>query len=464
MILGTRLTGYLQHFCLNYSPFCVPNSIKKAYLLRWCVMITRMKANRVRMSHVDAAWLHAERPKNLVIIHGLLIFDEPLDMEKVYDVLQTRLIDKFPRFRRRVIQSQRSGAAWWEDVPSFDVRDQVEQVVINEPLPAYLGRLMSRPLDFSRPLWRIYAIDGINEDKSGSAIFVRAHHVLGDGIALTRVLLSMTDGGTYPLVLKQPDMSKSRKAMFLAGLRGIGILFKLLFKLPDNNSVFKGEMNIDKKVAWSRPIPLSDIKSLREATGGTVNDVLLTVLSGALRKYAQCKGGSGNKNIGSIRATVPVNLRPLDGDIKLGNKFGIVFLTLPLDLDDPMERMKAIKARMTVLKRSPEPVVTYGLLDFFGRNPPPLIRLYFKLFSMKATAVMTNVPCSTTEVGFAGTPLKQLMFWVPQPSGLGLGISIMSYNGNVFVGVATDGTLIPDPQNIIEQFHAEFEQLLVVSK
>ena len=331
-------------------------------------MITHMKPNRVRMSHVDAAWLHAERPKNLVIIHGLLIFDEPLDMDKVYDVLQTRLIDKFPRFRRRVIQSQRSGAAWWEDVPSFNVRDQVEQVVLNEPLPTYLGRLMSRPLDFNRPLWHIYAIDGVNGD--GSAIFVRAHHVLGDGIALTRVLLSMTDGATYLPILKQPDMSKSRKAMFLAGLRGIGIFFKLLFKLPDNKSVFKGDLNIDKKVAWSRAIPMSDIKSLREATGGTLNDVLLTVLSGALRKYAQCKGDESNQAIRSIRATVPINLRPLDGKIKLGNKFGIVFLTLPIDLADPMARMKAIQERMTTLKRSPEPVVTYGLLDFFGRNPP----------------------------------------------------------------------------------------------
>ncbi len=409
--------------------------------------------NRTRMSHVDAAWLHAENPRNLVVIHALLQFAEPVVLENLYAVLQTRLVDPFPRFRRRVEWNTRSGKAWWVDMPDFDVREHVVQEMLTEPIEAYVGRMMSVPIDFTRSPWQLRVLtlpDG------SSSIFVRVHHVMGDGIALVRTLFSMTDGGEYIQVLKQPDAGKSRRKMLMMGLRGIGTLLGLVFKLPDTANIYKGQINLPKKAAWSRPIAMSDVSVLRQKTGGTVNDVLLTALGGALRDYQIARTGTATE----FRATIPVNLRPLDGPIKLGNKFGLLFLTLPLEIADRTERMAELKRRMDILKRSAEPIITYGLLNFFGYNPPPIIRLYFRLFSMKATAVMTNVPGPTNQVTFAGTPMDAFMFWVPQPAGLGLGISILSYNGEVRIGIATDAALVPDPQTIIDTLHVEINEML----
>jgi len=161
----------------------------------------------------------------------------------------------------------------------------------------------------------------------------------------------------------------------------------------------------------------------------------------------------------AIRASVPVNLRPLDAAHKLGNSFGLVFLTLPIGIADPIKRLKAIKKEMDELKRSPEALVAFGVLNVMGFAPVEVERLGLRFFGSKATAVLTNVPGPRESLYLGWSKVDRVMFWVPQSGRLGLGISILSYAGGVMLGVATDEGLVPDPERIVENFEKEFQAL-----
>ncbi|HEX9371458.1 MAG TPA: WS/DGAT domain-containing protein, partial [Roseiflexaceae bacterium] len=214
---------------------------------------------------------------------------------------------------------------------------------------------------------------------------------------------------------------------------------------------------VAKRAAWSQPIPLDDVKAIGRAVGATVNDVLLAAVTGALRRYLQ---GRGEQVDGlEIRAAVPVNMRSPNDPPTLGNRFSLVFLALPVGVDDPLDRLFDLKERMEALKQSPEALVTFGILNAMGMAPNQLQGFGVSLFGAKATAVMTNVPGPRETIYLAGAPITGIMFWVPQSGRLGLGVSILSYAGQVSLGIATDAGLAPDPEQIIDGFHAEFQQL-----
>jgi WS/DGAT/MGAT family acyltransferase len=227
--------------------------------------------------------------------------------------------------------------------------------------------------------------------------------------------------------------------------------------LPDPHTVFKGPLGISKQAAWSDPIPLDEVKAIGKATGCTVNDVLLTAMSGALRHYLLQRGQAVEGL--NIRAVVPVNLRPLDVFTDLGNKFGLVFLSLPVGIENTRQRLRELKRRMDALKGTPEAVVAFGVLNMMGMAPTEIQDLVVNIFQTKATAVMTNVPGPRQTRYLAGAPLDTIMFWVPQSGHLGLGISIFSYAGRVWLGVASDQGLVPNPQTITAAFHKEFDQM-----
>jgi WS/DGAT/MGAT family acyltransferase len=212
-------------------------------------------------------------------------------------------------------------------------------------------------------------------------------------------------------------------------------------------------------VAWAEPLALSDVKAVSKAFGCTVNDVLITAVTGALRHYLVSLGEAPDQ-LRDIRATVPVNLRPLEHAPELGNHFGLVFLSLPLACDNPLQRLYLVNERMEALKASRQAAVTFGLLSALGMGPSVLQKPVLDLLSAKASTVLTNVPGPQHPLWLAGAHLKELMFWVPQSGQIGLGISILSYDGQVFFGVISDRRLVPEPAGIIERFHPEFEKLL----
>jgi hypothetical protein len=156
---------------------------------------------------------------------------------------------------------------------------------------------------------------------------------------------------------------------------------------------------------------------------------------------------------------MPVNLRSLGEMAQLGNQFGLIFLSLPVGLADPVERLAELRRRALLLKRSAEPLVVYGILKLLGVSPLALQKAVVKIFASKTTAVMTNVPGPREVLYLAGRPIREIFFWVPQSGRVGLGISIFSYAGHVRLGLASDFGLVPDPETIVEGFHEEFEEL-----
>ena len=425
------------------------------------------------MSSVDAAWLGMEDPTNLMMVTGVLMLDGKADIKRLRVLLDKRLAP-FGRFHQRVVRPRtRRSQPHWQDETRFNIDKALRELV---------SELMSTPLDTTKPLWHVHLIDGYG---GGSVVLARIHHSIADGIALVRVMLSLTDATptARPARLRGDKTTSAGLLDWLPAAVGRGIavgerlldnpgkvadyarlgaegafrLGRLIALPPDPKTVFKGELGRRKRAVWSSPLPLDDFKLIGKAFGATVNDVLVATATGALRRYLE-KRKEPTAGV-SIRASVPVNLRPLDQAHKLGNSFGLVFLTLPIGLVDPVRRLRSIKKEMDDLKRSPEALVAYGVLNLMGMAPVEVEKLGLRFFGSKATAVLTNVPGPREPLYLAGRKLESVMFWVPQSGRLGLGISILSYAGGVMLGVATDEGLVADPEKIVEAFGQEFRAL-----
>lgn len=454
-------------------------------------------------SSVDAAWLHMDTPTNLAVITGVLTFQGRMDENRLKVMLDRRLL-VFTRFRQRVVESPLTlGLPRWEVDPDFHINRHVERITLPEPadhatLQQVVGEMMSQPLDRHRPLWK-FSLTDLNDGKS--ALIVRLHHCIADGLALVQVLLSIADleadGEVQPPLEYPPDIAKrgrlericppaarvvktagktlqtagglfyegmdtlihpsrlSRAAQF--GISATRSLGKLLFILPDQKTVLRGQCGFEKRAAWTEAIDVEEVKGIAHLMGGTINDILLSALTGALRRYLERRGDFVHDL--DIRGVVPVSLRPADELDQMGNQFGLVFLSLPVGVEDPLKRMLTLKQRMNSIKKSPEALVAFGILGTMGLTPTQIEHLIVTIFAMKGTAVLTNVPGPRHPLYFAGQRIDNFMFWVPTPGNLGLGVSILSYNGKVIIGVATDAGLIPDPENILESFKDELDYL-----
>ena len=454
------------------------------------------------ISKVDTAWLRMEQPTNLMMINGVIVLDGPLDYERLLETIEQRFLT-FRRFRQKAVDSA-AGAHWIMD-EDFDIRCHVRRTALpgaadQVELELLVSHLASAPLDASRPLWQFHVVENYVD---GPVLIIRIHHCIADGIALVQVFLSLTDPTpeSRPSARK-PEVWKKRRAKEAQvfqrlldpareGLDFVTYLGQRLIKegskmiqnpaiagdyaaeageivrelansltLPDDPLTrFKGKLGTRKIAAWAEPLPLDEVKAVSKAFGCTVNDVLIAAVTGALREY-MIAAGDKPEDLQDIRATVPVNLRPLEHALDLGNHFGLVFLSLPLSVDSPLERMYAVNDRMNELKLSKQATVTLGFLAALGMGPSAVQKPVLEMLSHKATAVLTNVPGPQQPLYLAGAKLKELMFWVPQNGSIGLGISILSYNGKVFFGMISDHRLVPEPTKIIARFKGEFEKLL----
>jgi WS/DGAT/MGAT family acyltransferase len=431
-----------------------------------------------------------EDPTNLMMVTGLLVFDQLLDFTRLRAAIEQRLLI-FDRFRQRVVNI--GGATTWQDDPHFTLNAHLHRIALPAPrdqatLQDLVSTLMSTPLDRTKSPWQFHLIE---EYGAGCVLLTRLHHCIADGIALMRVLLSLTDAtadapgsgaeparnghapepgplGAAKAVVREAEKLFEQGIETLLeparlsevaqlGASGAVALSRLLLMSPDQPTLFKGQLGVSKRAAWSQPVALENIKAIGRSVGATVNDVLLAAVTGALRRYLQ---GHRERVDGlELRAAVPVNLRSPDEPPTLGNRFGLIFLSLPVGAEDPLDRLFDLKQRMQALKGSPEALVTFGVLNLMGLLTDELQDIGVSLFGAKATAVMTNVPGPRETIYLAGAPVRELMFWVPQSGRLGLGVSIISYAGQVRLGVATDLGLVPDPEAIVGAFHEEFALL-----
>ncbi|NNF52153.1 MAG: wax ester/triacylglycerol synthase family O-acyltransferase [Gammaproteobacteria bacterium] len=455
-----------------------------------------LKSDRESMSSVDTAWLRMERPTNLMMITGVMIFDDKLAYRKVQKVIRDRFL-RFARFRQRAGRDTTS--AFWEEDPNFDLDAHVLRVALpgkadKDALQAYASELASTPLDPWKPMWQFHLVENY---LGGSAMVVRIHHSYADGIALIQVLMAMTetaegksplpekpkkragsgsgDGGAVRLVKHGLNLGarlwnnslhivqdpKVATSMVKTGVDLAAELAKLALLTDDPPTPFKGSLGARKQVAWAEPLPLEEVRTIGKALGCTINDVLLASAAGALHSYLGEQGEALDGLV--LRAAVPVNLRPLESAASLGNQFGLVLLDLPVGISNPLERLYKVHENMNRLKSSRQPVATYLLLGALGLGPAQLQETALNILSEKSTLVMTNVPGPRQPLYFAGKEIVQQMFWVPSSGSIGLGISILSYDGRVQFGLIADRKCVPEPGEIIKRFRGEFEKLLLTT-
>jgi len=452
------------------------------------------------MSAVDTAWLRMDRPANLMMICGVLMFDDRIALARLRAVVAERFL-VFRRFRDCAVET--ATGSYWRADPHFDIANHVlaarlEGEAGDRELQALASELLATPLPRKRPMWQFHLVRNY---RRGCAVIMRIHHCYADGIALVRVMLSLTDASAdgppaMPFERRErtrvphddalaelisPLTGVVKSARRIGGIlidKGVGIwtdpaqavalaeqgtsltaeVARLALMTQDSPTRFKGTPGVAKRVAWAPALPLDDVKTLGRALGASVNDLLLACVAGALRGYL-LEHGDGVDGV-TLRALVPVNLRPLDKAYRLGNQFGLVFLDLPIGIDNPIERLYAVRANMRALKGSFQPVLALGLLAAMGAGPKILQDALLAALARNATAVMTNVPGPQTPLWLAGARIDGLMFWVPQSGDIGLGVSILSYDGAVRFGVAADRGLCPDPDRVSGRFSAEFEKIV----
>lgn len=457
----------------------------------------RKSLKKSPMSRVDHAWLRMERPTNLMMISGVIMFETPVNINRLKKVIKDRFM-AYPRFRQKVVETA-TGTFWQEDA-DFDLDYHVRLSALpgkadKAALERFVSLLASTPLDKTKPLWQFHLVEKYG---GGSALITRIHHCYADGIALVQVILSMTESESHPskreplaktwlkedgkavharmgaigrymkmgedLLEKGLDFYRDPGLASVVAKEGGEIARELAVALSlsdDPETILRGRLGVRKRVAWAPPLPLEEVKTIARAFDATVNDVLMASMAGALRSY-MLERGEHIDGV-TIRATVPVNLRPLEHAKKLGNHFGLVFLDLPIGEPHPVIRLIRVVESMKQLKQSRQAVVVYGLLAALGMAPPLLQNLAFEIFSRKATTVATNVPGPQMPLYMAGSKISEQMFWVPQTGSIGLGVSILSYNGNVHFGLIADAKLMPDPDAVIQRFIPEFEKLLYIA-
>jgi diacylglycerol O-acyltransferase / wax synthase len=468
-----------------------------------------MSQSAERMSRVDTAWLRMDNDVNLMMIVGVWLLQPGITHEALTRRIEDKLL-KYDRFRQKVVQDA-MGASWVDD-EHFDIGRHVVRESLEprsgqsarDALQERAGELATTPFDPRHPLWQFHLIEHYD---GGSAMLARVHHCIGDGIALISVVMSITDGGMDPPQRKkreQPDEAHEEDWLSDAvlkpltditikaiGMYGSGVAKSMevlahpqqpllgsldvarmgyqvvsdaaaLLLMPDDSpTLLKGKPIGKKIVAWSEPMSLDRVKTVGKGLGCSINDVLLACVAGAIGGYLREQGDDPSGK--EIRAMVPVNLRPLEEAWKLGNRFGLAPLVLPIGLDNPVERVYAVRRRMNELKGSYQPLLAFAVLAVAGLTIKPVQDAMLGLFAKKTTAVMTNVPGPAQPLKLCGATLKQNMFWVPASGEVGLGVSILTYNGGVQFGLISDAQLCPHPQKIIDRFEPEFEKLLLLT-
>lgn len=465
-----------------------------------------------RMSAVDTAWLRMDGPASIMMIVSVMATATPVPAADLRRVLETRLLC-FPRFRKRV-ETDPLGASWIED-SNFDL--DAHFVVTELPgkggrgeLQALAAELASQRFDPARPLWQLHFVEHY---ETGSAWVLRLHHCYADGIAMIRVLLSLTEqdagpalagaqaaesragrrggrqGAADPLQLldwvaqlTQPasDIVENAlaegarlletgvhklfhpEAAAAIALQASGMVgeFARVLALPDDPvSPLRAPLSGEKRVAWSEPLNLQEVKTVSRALGCTVNDVLMATVAGVLGAHLRAEGFD-TQGV-ALRASVPVNLREADEATTLGNKFGLLFVELPVGVANPLQRAYTMHDTMRALKGSQQPPLTLTVLGLLGMMPNVVQGPVLELFSRKGSLVASNVPGPQAPLYLCGQRITQMHFWVPQSGSIGVGISILSYAGEVFFGLIADRACIAEPAQVVDRLGPEFERLLL---
>lgn len=404
-------------------------------------------ASREPMAPADAAWLQMERAANRMIISALLMFDGPLDPGALQRTLAR--LAALSRFHQRVFPPGFLPVLpEWRDDPAFDLRAHVHSLAVPAPggdagLRQLVSDRMSAELPLSKALWEL---DVIDRGGGASALLLRVHHCIGDGIALVNALLGLADEpAPAPPETKRRERSSGPLEWAGQQLVRARTLAQMLALPADPPTPFRGPLGLAKRAAWSAPIPLLRLRALARDHHATVNDVMMGTLAGVLREWIIEVGRPVPGR--DIRALVPVFLGPRNGD--LGNRFGMAFVDLPVRDSDAASRIRTLKRSMDAIKASPMAPVAFDVLRFFGIAGRAVERIGVDIFTRKATVMVTNVPGPRARIRVAGRELESVMVWAPTSGGMGLSVTVLSYGGELRMGIAADAGLDADPQALI---------------
>jgi diacylglycerol O-acyltransferase / wax synthase len=462
-----------------------------------------------RFSGVDRAWLNMERPTNPMTILALIVFAAPVALDRLRSAVQERLL-AFERFRCMPVAD--AAGARWERPGELEIEDHVIAAALparggKAELEALVGELAGAPLNPARPLWSFHLVERYG---TGSALIVRIHHAYGDGVALVQVLLGLADPAPHLTSrgeLRSPGASRPQAApgalaarssatpppqagavlpawmsdalsasadLIETGLHyllhpqeaavaareavGFGAELAHVATLTDDPpTCFKRPLSGVHRVSWADALLLEEVKAIGRVLGCSVNDVLVSILAGAIGRFLEKEGRVPPEL--AIRALVPINLRS-QTDAALTNRFGLLFVDLPIGVRHPLERLYRVHAAMQALKSSSQPLVTLGLLWAFGSLPKSAQDLAVDLFSAKASLVASNLPGPVEPLAICGARIAEMLFWVPQSGSLGVGVSMLSYAGRVQLGVMADRNLIARPAELVALIAGEFERLV----
>ncbi|MGH2983292.1 MAG: wax ester/triacylglycerol synthase family O-acyltransferase [Solirubrobacterales bacterium] len=437
-----------------------------------------------RLSAGDMSNLFAERGPIHVHVGGTIIVEgAPPDYEELISHVEERL-DLVPRFRQRIVKIPLGiENPVWGDDPGFDVRRHVRNIAVPRPgrldqLRDLIGRIMSEPLDMERPLWELYMIDGLRGGRH--AYLSKTHHALVDGIAAVDIGMLLLDPKRQGTKMKrqnkrwQPDERRSGELFAQAAsfavqkpFKAAGRAARTTFRMPAKTagqvirtaeaftglaaggpSVPKSAFNVrigrDRRVAWVRT-DLDRLKRARAAAeGSTVNDVVLSVAAGALRHFFEQRK---RKPPDYLVALVPVSIRRPEEKGELGNRMSTILVKLPVGEPDPRKRLAQLRNETARLKESDNARAASLIIEATGWAPPTINRVLSSAMTrpLLFNLVVSNVPGPQQPLYLLGRRLREIYPFVPlSPQNHALSIGLVSYDSQVFFGLAGDRDVVPD--------------------
>jgi len=443
-----------------------------------------------RLSNLDASFLALEtRTTHMhvgavaILAPGPQVGDEGVDIETIRQLILSRL-DLIPRYRQRLANVPIEGSPVWVDDEHFHLDYHVRHIALPHPgstpqLKDLAGRLMSQQLDRSKPLWELYVVEGLAD--GGFALTAKIHHCMIDGVSgidLMAVLLDFTP----EFELKEPEPWTARPAPNGTELavreisRSISSLLAGILKAPSEIGVWtagwservaaagaslsSGWLSQTDKTSLNGPIggsrafdwmqlPLSDIKKIKNEHGATVNDVMLTIVAGAVRTYLMEVGGlnEGELKETEFRIMAPVSVRSQDEAGTLGNKVAMWLLELPIAEPDPAKRVHIVKRETKNLKETDQALGASTLVEVSTGAPATLLSLAARLAGRARpfNMTVTNVPGPQFPLYMAGSEMLATYPLVPLWQSHGAGIAMFSVSGMVDIGINMDRDLIEDP-------------------
>lgn len=451
-----------------------------------------------RMTSLDASFLYLEQPNALLHVAGIYTFAHALDYEKLRRDIRDRL-HLIPRYTQRALMVPLNLAhPTWEVDPEFDIRDHVRRHTLKAPgddaaLAALCAKLFAEPLDRSKPLWEMHLIEGYHGH--GAAILAKTHHCMIDGASGVELINILMDPSPKPLRVEAPRQPHLRPALpnpashaaaglfdvlrtqfeagrNLAGLLtqpsrlikevratadAVGTMTRTLLASPPPTP-FNGKISSKRALAWA-PFSLNEVKAIKSRLGGTVNDVVLAIISGGLRHYLRGRGMKVDRT--ELKAMVPVNVRAEHEHLKLGNRVSMMVAPLVIGITDPVERLRQVSAAMEQLKSSGQAGQMERVVALTDILPPilqqPIARLQASVSPVNT--ICTNVPGPRETRYLLGQPVQLMVPLVPLAVGIGLGFAILSYADQLTIGMNADAERVPDVWKVAEALQHSFDEL-----